>query len=81
MTPPRCTATGTPPPIITWQRPDGTVVMVTGGVPQFGTLQRSDNGVYVCVARNHAGVRRAEFTITVEGRKGNGVEVWEKTLN
>ena len=73
MTPPRCTATGTPPPNITWQHPNGNVVMVTGGVPQFGTLQRSDNGVYVCVARNRAGERRAEFTITVEGRRREGL--------
>ena len=50
--------------------------MVIGGAPQFGTLQRSDAGVYTCVANNLAGERRAEFTITVqgiyEGRGGEG---------
>ena len=50
--------------------------MVIGGAPQFGTLQRSDAGVYACVANNLAGERRAEFTITVqgiyEGRGGEG---------
>jgi len=61
-----CEATGMPSPTITWLRPNGEVVTVIGGAPQFGTLRGSDTGVYACVANNPAGERRAEFTVTVQ---------------
>ena len=62
-----------PSPTITWLRPNGEVVAVIGGAPQFGTLTRSNTGVYACVANNLAGERRAEFTVTVQGmRVGEG---------
>ena len=64
---PVCQATGEPRPSIVWLHPDGSLVPVLSGEPQFGVIARSDVGVYVCVASNNAGTARAEFTINVQG--------------
>ena len=65
---PVCVAVGEPDPVISWLRADGTAIPLINNAPQFGTLTRSDGGMYACVASNSAGAIRHEFMITVQGK-------------
>ncbi|XP_060940209.1 nectin-4-like [Limanda limanda] len=74
-----CDSGGNPKPQdFTWTRrggalPDG--VSVVGGKLVFGrTLRLNDSGVYECVAKNIAGVGKAEYSVTIaESSQRKGV--------
>ncbi|XP_055694217.1 basement membrane-specific heparan sulfate proteoglycan core protein isoform X2 [Lutzomyia longipalpis] len=56
-----CEATGSPPPIIVWERIDAlgrSTVLLTpenSGVLRFGSIRKADEGQYRCTARNKDG--------------------------
>ena len=60
-----CTATGDPPPLISWSR--GGVVISTQGTLSLGpSVARGDAGVYSCIASNTAGSDSREVTVDVQ---------------
>ncbi|XP_058452453.1 basement membrane-specific heparan sulfate proteoglycan core protein isoform X2 [Malaya genurostris] len=54
-----CIATGSPTPVITWERMDhhplSTNVILEYGLLRFNSLRKSDEGTYRCIARNDIG--------------------------
>lgn len=69
-----CDVTGVPPPEVTWTK-DGAAVsdgrgrrLLEGGrVLQLAAALVKDSGVYVCTAKNVAGVGRKQFNLHVLG--------------
>lgn len=70
----RCDVTGVPPPEVTWTK-DGVDVheggrhgLLQGGrALQFAASLVEDAGVYVCTAKNVAGIDRKRFRLQVLG--------------
>ena len=60
-----CTATGDPPPLITWLR-GGVVVSAQGSLSLEPSANRSDTGLYTCTAANTAGRDSRDVTIDVQ---------------
>lgn len=77
-----CSATGYPPPQISWQKDGGgddfpaarerrIHVMPTDDVFFIVNVKAVDSGLYSCTAHNQAGIKRANATLTVIGRDKN----------
>ncbi|XP_042199708.1 basement membrane-specific heparan sulfate proteoglycan core protein [Callorhinchus milii] len=66
----RCTATGNPPPTLQWSGGQGSVIspnaVVRGGLLRIAAVERSDEAVYFCQARNTAGEHTARTIIYVQ---------------
>eukprot|EP00062_Callorhinchus_milii_P012745 gi/632960275/ref/XP_007896099.1/ PREDICTED: basement membrane-specific heparan sulfate proteoglycan core protein [Callorhinchus milii] len=66
----RCTATGNPPPTLQWSGGQGSVIspnaVVRGGLLRIAAVERSDEAVYFCQARNSAGEHTARTIIYVQ---------------
>ncbi|XP_055635671.1 basement membrane-specific heparan sulfate proteoglycan core protein isoform X6 [Toxorhynchites rutilus septentrionalis] len=54
-----CQATGSPTPVITWERMDNhpisSNVIIEYGLIRFNSLRKSDEGAYRCIGRNNFG--------------------------
>lgn len=62
----RCTASGSPQPVIEWRRLDGRLsndIVQRDGYLRFNSLRKADEGNYQCVASNDAG--EADITIPI----------------
>ena len=70
-----CTATGIPPPIITWSKDS---VAITHSALKFNissdnmtltihNMIHTDNGSYLCLAKNEAGTDSRQFNLSVIG--------------
>ncbi|KAJ3585960.1 hypothetical protein NHX12_012366, partial [Muraenolepis orangiensis] len=63
----RCTAAGSPAPAIEWlQNRQGSPATVQGAVLSFASVQKSDEGEYVCKALNTHGEHTARVTLYVQ---------------
>lgn len=67
-----------------WEKKDGelpTTAKVEGAFLHFEMLNKSDNGVYICLADNDIGNSEEEYTLRVQGThsesqvRGRGVEM------
>ena len=63
-----CSATGQPPPTITWSRAIGSLpdrITISNGVLKINNLLRKDGGIYICKAENILGtaVKTAQLMI------------------
>ena len=59
-----CSATGQPPPTITWSKSIGNLpdtVLVNNSVLKINNVLKEDGGIYICKAENNLGT--AEDTI------------------
>ncbi|XP_046725155.1 basement membrane-specific heparan sulfate proteoglycan core protein isoform X3 [Silurus meridionalis] len=65
----RCTATGNPPPSVEWTGGLGKQIsssaIIRGGVLTFPSVQRSDEGDYICRAINTQGEQTARATLYI----------------
>ncbi|XP_055703570.1 basement membrane-specific heparan sulfate proteoglycan core protein isoform X3 [Phlebotomus papatasi] len=66
-----CEATGSPPPIIVWEKIDAlgrSTILLTpenSGVLRFGSIRKTDEGQYRCTARNRDGEDSKILTVNV----------------
>ncbi|XP_053339071.1 basement membrane-specific heparan sulfate proteoglycan core protein isoform X5 [Clarias gariepinus] len=77
-----CTATGNPAPSIEWTRSPGKSIrgstIIRNGVLTFPSVERSDEGDYICKALNTHGEQAARAVLVVQG--SSAVEVLKPTV-
>ena len=77
-----CDVSGVPPPEVTWTK-DGVGVsegrgrrLLEGGrILQLAAALVEDSGVYVCTAKNVAGIHRKQFHLQVLGASTSAAEI------
>ena len=59
-----CNASGIPPPMVSWIKVGGGIIIANGSKLVFTNINRSESGEYRCEASNECG--NASETVTIE---------------